>query len=1547
MWDNHDSIYHIRRFLMRKTFAARAWSILLIVSMLVGFLPVFVSNVETKAEAAISGLDSLTCASFISNSARRNYIDTMMKYYINNYSSLSGALNSGKSVVFMFEGGSDHYDTYKYWDGAGQTRLQAVCIVVQLNSSGKAYIPFHSENCCSLPDNANYVTPGYETSGSTTILDGIYKMTTVNHNGNYAAHTTDCYTGWYTPYDGTTGYKGSAIGINIHTRGINYSMSGGGNSMGCQVIGYGANSSNEYNDFMKTVTGCTFNAYDGTQRCFSYTGSYSGYYVVDRQLGLDNPSGTRYGSGSLIELYTQGDLTAITNFSTNARANASFGYTSECTFYPSYCQVKTTDSTTINSEPCAEGSNDSEILQNVASGTTFTATGIYKNTSSNLWYQVETSSGDTGYLYAGDTTYVKQMNSDITISDQKIPNGHVAGNSFPVSGDITSVGNRIDKATVAVYSGFGTSGNSVIGASDTVSGYSYSLLNSTIDYNTTFNELTAGKYTYSISVTYTNYYAKSAQSLGTNTGTKTLVEEYFVCVNSSVSQSSCSHSYTTTTIKAATCTAEGVQVKSCSKCGLVNKETAAAKGHSFGAWTVTNATCVANGSKTRTCSVCGYKETETITSGGHTYNVRTRQATCQSYEVYEFTCSSCGDYYSLSADQLASSWIDYLPAGMSSSQFNTKTQYRYSDYQTMTSTATSMAGYTLKGSQWIQSGSGTVNYVDTWPSGYYTSNSNYSKYNNKASKVTSGETTTTKTTVNSDKVVGYLYYHWCYADSYYSSASKSGSYTTFHTYYSTTNPDSYTCDTSDMSYKTAHSTCSNSDWFFVVEVYAQSYTTYTKQFTYERWTDFSGWSDAPVAASATRKVETRTVYQLKNASLGTHVWSGDSCSICGETCNHQFSNGVCTLCGEACDHNYINGVCSVCGKACAHDYSEGVCIACGKVCSHSFSGGKCTVCGMEEKIEDFYLFGYINGANYACEEDYDNIGIYKFENGKLVATFEQNSYVAVKTGDNENWFMTDGYQGEGINSVKLYNTNVVGTRADKLYVPKGREITFTLVDNGDGTLTLTYVAAACPHTSHNVNGNCLNCGVFVGHTFSDGLCTQCGGRCNHNFVGGVCSLCGSIHQEYYLFGYINGANYACEEDYDNRGIYLFVDGSLVVTFASDSYVAVKSSDNTQWFMTNGWLGFETTTATLYNTATETITADKLFVPGGVEVTFTLTENDNGTLTLSYVIEEQETIVPPTVTLDYPTLSFEDQIQYNIYFTVSEMDYVEEIGLLTFASRLENGTVNDAAEIIPGYTVGSDTYCVSSNGIPAKNLADVMYFKVYAKLSDGTYSYSEIAGYNAVAYAKTVLGSSSTSLAAKQLMLAMLNYGAAAQVNFDYNTDNLMNSFLSEAARNKISAYDESMVDPVVSPSTDKAGHFIMNKTAFTNAYPTVSFEGAFSINYYFVSGLTPDNGLTFVYWNEEDYAAAEKLNTNNATGLVKMTQDGDCWTACVDGIAAKDMDKTIYVAAIYRSNGTVYTTSVIAYSLGRYCETIAANGNEFGAATAVYGYYAKAYFNNL
>lgn len=78
----------------------RSFAIILALCLLITMLPF---HFAVEAEAAIN-LNSLTCSSFISNATARNYIDTMMRYYINSNSNLQSTLNNGQDVIFMFEG---------------------------------------------------------------------------------------------------------------------------------------------------------------------------------------------------------------------------------------------------------------------------------------------------------------------------------------------------------------------------------------------------------------------------------------------------------------------------------------------------------------------------------------------------------------------------------------------------------------------------------------------------------------------------------------------------------------------------------------------------------------------------------------------------------------------------------------------------------------------------------------------------------------------------------------------------------------------------------------------------------------------------------------------------------------------------------------------------------------------------------------------------------------------------------------------------------------------------------------------------------------------------------------------------------------------------------------------------------------------------------------------------------------------------------------------------------------------------------------------------
>jgi hypothetical protein len=79
-----------------------------------------------------------------------------------------------------------------------------------------------------------------------------------------------------------------------------------------------------------------------------------------------------------------------------------------------------------------------------------------------------------------------------------------------------------------------------------------------------------------------------------------------------------------------------------------------------------------------------------------------------------------------------------------------------------------------------------------------------------------------------------------------------------------------------------------------------------------------------------------------------------------------------------------------------------------------------------------------------------------------------------------------------------------------------------------------------------------------------------------------------------------------------------------------------------------------------------------------------------------------------------------------------------------------------------------------------------------------------------------------------------------------------------------------------------------------------------------------------------------------------LADDGTgVYSAAIEGISAKDINKTIYVAAGYTNNGVSYCTGVLPYSIGAYCVSkagVADNIQPLAKATAVYGYYAQQMF---
>ena len=106
------------------------------------------------------------------------------------------------------------------------------------------------------------------------------------------------------------------------------------------------------------------------------------------------------------------------------------------------------------------------------------------------------------------------------------------------------------------------------------------------------------------------------------------------------------HTYQITSSKDATCTSDGITVKTCSICGKTTEVVTPATGHTESAFIIdVKATCTTTGSKHTECSVCHIEmKTETIPATGHTegdWKVVT-SATCTEDGTKQITCTECG-----------------------------------------------------------------------------------------------------------------------------------------------------------------------------------------------------------------------------------------------------------------------------------------------------------------------------------------------------------------------------------------------------------------------------------------------------------------------------------------------------------------------------------------------------------------------------------------------------------------------------------------------------------------------------------------------------------------------------------------------------------------------------------------------------------------------------------------------------------------------------------------------------------------------------------------
>jgi hypothetical protein len=338
--------------------------------------------------------------------------------------------------------------------------------------------------------------------------------------------------------------------------------------------------------------------------------------------------------------------------------------------------------------------------------------------------------------------------------------------------------------------------------------------------------------------------------------------------------------------------------------------------------------------------------------------------------------------------------------------------------------------------------------------------------------------------------------------------------------------------------------------------------------------------------------------------------------------------------------------------------------------------------------------------------------------------------------------------------------------------------------------------------------------------------------------------------------------------------------------------------------------------------------------------------------------------------------FPEKIAYN---TV-----LQNGGVLVWEGSDYPGSVEQAVKGTETYSVGVNAgsiyaghyeYTTKSEGIAAKEYADTIYLIPYMEI-DGKYLYGELMEYSVQTYCESKIENpGKEGQALVETCVALLNYGAAAQLERKYETNKLANRNLPEfLARGKITeammnpTWDDSYLIALKEPSAEMLSVFTEKKTDSWNA-PSKSLvlDGAINAKFYFgvkneyVTAFQNAESRKMYFWTEDTYnelvAAGQPLTTENATYSKETTftkvseKYGYEVSASSDPIVAKKWGQTLYVAVVcIDSEGNEHYSDIVVYSPLEYAKSKISGTSSAEAlkdlckALAIYCNRAKAYF---
>ena len=281
--------------------------------------------------------------------------------------------------------------------------------------------------------------------------------------------------------------------------------------------------------------------------------------------------------------------------------------------------------------------------------------------------------------------------------------------------------------------------------------------------------------------------------------------------------------------------------------------------------------------------------------------------------------------------------------------------------------------------------------------------------------------------------------------------------------------------------------------------------------------------------------------------------------------------------------------------------------------------------------------------------------------------------------------------------------------------------------------------------------------------------------------------------------------------------------------------------------------------------------------------------------------------------------------YSVLFAITEgvKDAYSKVYIVAEREQFDGDTAIESSSVtLTECSINGSYYAFTYENFAAREIASEINATLYAEDAEGNVYYGPTISYSLRQYAENQIRKATVAEEFKTMMVDFLNYGAAAQTYFGYNTSDLANSGLTEDELALASPERDYVDSKSATVDSTKAVNITNFSLLFVDKITILAATDMDAVTY----EANKDNWVAQVsYTNFDGIDVTEEIALNDES---LFNLNGTRYVLNFAGLKSREMDKVVTIKICDKegnvvSNTVTYSVESYAYSKGTGETTLA------------------------